>query len=591
MSKTAFRTHTCSQLQKTDIDQTAKLSGWVHSRRDHGGIIFVDLRDRFGLTQIVFDPEFCKDVFADAEKLRREDVITVSGTVKGRADNLVNPRLHTGEVEVFINEITIINKAETPPMEIDDSAEISDDVRLEYRYLDLRRPKMQSNLLLRHNTSRAARDYFANNGFLEIETPLMIKSTPEGARDYVVPSRVNKGKFYALPQSPQLYKQLLMVSGCDRYYQVARCLRDEDLRSDRQPEHTQLDFEMSFVSQEDIRTFVEGLMQHIFKTVRSVDIPTPFPIISYDDSMAKYGNDKPDIRFKLELTDVTTIVANGDFGVFKNVAASGGMIKCIAPQAEISRSDIDAYIKYCQDLGSKGMAWMRVSETGLESNIVKFFSDDIQKQLLEATGAKPGSVLMFIADKPAACNDIISRLRVKLGHDLKLIDTNKFAFCWINDYPLFERNEDENKWDAMHNVFCSPKQEHLSLLESDPAKVKGDLFDVVLNGTEIGSGAIRISTPEIQKRCMNVIGMTDEEAEEKFGFLLKAYQYGGPIHGGMGLGYDRLLALMLGITDIREVIAFPKNKNAQCPMDGSPATIDEAQLKDLCLKLDLPKKD
>jgi aspartyl-tRNA synthetase len=584
--QTAYRTHTCGELKATDKEKTVSLSGWVNTRRDHGGIIFVDLRDKYGLTQIVFDPEVAQEQFKFGEQLRREDVITITGTVKLRGEGLTNPRLATGEIEVFVTKITIISKALTPPFELDDETNINDDLRLEYRYLDLRRNKMQQNLRTRHVFVTAAREWFNANGFTEIETPLLIKSTPEGARDYVVPSRVNKGKFYALPQSPQLYKQLLMISGCDRYYQIAKCLRDEDLRSDRQPEHTQMDFEMSFVSQEDIRNFVEGLFKHIVKEVKGIDIQTPFPIISYNESMDKYGIDKPDIRFDMFTYNVTDIVKHSDFGVFKTVAQAGGIIKCINPPQDISRSEIDRYIEYCQKtLGSKGMAWMRVTENGLESNIAKFFSSEIQKQIITKVGAKPGTVLMFIADKEKECHDIIAKLRLKVANDLNLIDHNKFAFLWVNDFPLFEWNDDEKKWDAMHNPFVMPKQEFLQTLETNPKEVLGDLYDLVLNGVELGSGAIRISQPEIQKRVLSMIGISDEQAEDKFGFLLRAYKYGGPVHAGMGLGLDRSVALLAGYNDIREVIAFPKNKQAQCPMDGSPSAIDAKQLEELSLRV------
>ncbi len=588
--QTTYRTHTCVQLDKTAIDSTVTLSGWVHSRRDHGGIIFVDLRDSYGITQLVFDPEFAKDIFAVGEELRREYVISITGVVKARAEELKNPKLQTGEIEVFVSKIIIINKSETPPFEIDDSAQLGEDIRLEYRYMDLRRPVMQKNLKLRHSFVKHARDFFNDYGFTEIETPLLIKSTPEGARDYVVPSRVNKGQFYALPQSPQLYKQLLMISGVDRYYQVAKCLRDEDLRSDRQPEHTQLDFEMSFVSQSDVRTFTEKLYQHVLQETMDIKLQVPFPIISHKDAIDKYGIDKPDIRFELFLTDVTHIVKKSDFGVFKAVAESGGIIKCINPQTDISRNEVDRYIDFCQKIGSKGMAWMRVTENGLESNIAKYFSKEIQDELIQKIGAKPESMLFFIADKPKQCNDIISKLRLKLGEDLGLIDSTKFAFCWVNDFPLFEWDEDAQKWDASHNLFVMPKEEYLNLLEEKPGEVIGDLYDLVLNGVELGSGAIRVSNPEIQKRIMNVVGFSTKEAEEKFGFLLKAYTYGGPVHAGMGLGLDRSVALLLQTHDIREVIAFPKNKQAQCPMDGSPSQISELQLKELSLEIKKDKK-
>ncbi len=588
---TALRTHTCGQLRNADIGAHVKLSGWVATRRDHGGIIFIDLRDRYGITQVVFDPVKSKSCFENASKLRREDTIVVSGAVSFRGEKLVNKRLETGDIEVFIDSLTVLTKADVPPIDVDDAAVANDDLRLEYRYLDLRRPIMQKKLRLRHEVIAAAREYAYSQDFVEIETPLMIKSTPEGARDYVVPSRVNPGAFYALPQSPQIYKQILMISGCDRYFQVAKCLRDEDLRADRQPEHTQFDLEMSFVSQDDVHKFVSSMYAHIFKKVLNYDVALPLPKFTYAESMDKYSIDKPDIRFELFTKDVTSIVIKSDFGVFKTVAANGGIIKCVNPQKDLARNEIDSYIDFCQKQGSKGMAWMRVSAAGLESNIAKYFSPAVQQELIAAVGAKPGSILMFIADKPKPCNDVISQLRLKLGEDLGLIDKKKFSLCWIVDFPMFEWNEEEKKYDFMHNPFSAPNEADLADLENRQATAKAQQYDLVLNGNEMGSGSIRISNPETQKRVFKLIGIDEEAQERKFGFLLKAYKYGAPVHGGMGLGVDRLCALMLGTGDIREVIAFPKNKNAQCPMDNSPSAIDEKQLRELHIKIELPKKD
>ena len=576
-----MRTHTNGQLRKEHIDQQISLCGWVHSRRDHGGIIFIDLRDRYGMTQIVFDPNFNNNFIELAESLRREDCIKITGTVNARKDGMTNPKMGTGDIEVFVSDLQIINKAQTPPIEVDDNAQASEEVRLKYRYLDLRRPVMQKRLRFRHNVMQAAREFLNSDDFMEVETPLLVKSTPEGARDYVVPSRVHPGEWYALPQSPQLYKQLLMVAGCDKYYQFARCLRDEDLRADRQPEHTQIDLEMSFMNSDQIRAKIEDLFKHIFKKSMDVDIQTPFPKLSYKEAMDKYGIDKPDLRFALELSDVTEIVKSCDFGVFKDVAAAGGIIKCINPQKEFSRKEVEKYIDFAQKSGAKGMAWMRVTENGLESNIAKYFNEDIQKQLIQATSAQPGSVLMFIADKPDATNDVLSRLRNKLGVDMELYDPKEFNFCWVMDFRLFAYNEDEKKWEPEHHMFSMPKPEFVDDFETRPQEVLGDLWDLVLNGVELGSGSIRISNPQLQERIMNLVGFDKEEAKEKFGFLLEAYNYGGPIHGGMGLGVDRMVALMQGFNDIREVIAFPKNKNAQCPMDGSPSPIDAKQLTDL----------
>lgn len=586
-----MRTHTNGQLRKEHIDQQSTLCGWVHSRRDHGGIIFIDLRDRYGMTQIVFDPNFNNNFMELADSLRREDCIKVTGTVSARKDGMTNPKMLTGDVELFVSDLQIINKAKTPPIEIDDNATASEEIRLKYRYLDLRRPIMQKRLRFRHDVMQAARQYLTSEDFMEVETPLLVKSTPEGARDYVVPSRVNPGEWYALPQSPQLYKQLLMVAGCDRYFQFARCLRDEDLRSDRQPEHTQIDLEMSFMTSDQIRAKVEDLYKHIFKETLGIDLQTPFPKLSYKESMDKYGIDKPDLRFALELTDVTEIVKSCDFGVFKDVAAAGGIIKCVNPQKDFSRKEVEAYIDFAQKSGAKGMAWMRVTENGLESNIAKYFSEDIQKQLITATSAQPGSVLMFIADKPDATNDVLARLRNKLGADLELYDPKEFNFCWVMDFRLFAFNEDEKKWEPEHHMFSMPNPEFVDDFESRPQEVLGDLWDLVLNGVELGSGSIRISNPKLQERIMNLVGFDKEEAKEKFGFLLEAYEYAGPVHGGMGIGVDRMVALMQGFNDIREVIAFPKNKNAQCPMDGSPSSIDAKQLTDLHVEINAVGKE
>lgn len=580
------RTNTCGELGKKEIKREVCLAGWVQSSRDHGGIIFVDLRDKYGLTQVVFDPKHNKKFHEEAQKLRREDVIAIKGKIRARGEGLENKNLKTGEIEVLVDEFEILSKAETPPIEIEDRADASEDLRLKYRFLDLRRPKMQKHLQIRHNAAQAAREYLNKNSFMEIETPILVRATPEGARDYIVPSRVNPGKFYALPQSPQLYKQILMVSGCDRYYQFARCLRDEDLRQDRQPEHTQIDVEMSFVNAEDVLDMIEGLYKHMMKKVLNIEIKYDFPKISHKDAMEKYGCDKPDLRFALELVDVTEIVKKSDFEVFKKAEK----IKCINPQDKFSRNEIDDLINYAISIGSKGLAWMRVTEKDLESNIVKFFNSEIQKKLIEKTKAKKGSILFFIADKEKNANSIMSKLRVEIARRLNLINEKEFKFCWIVDFPLFEWNEEHGKWDASHHIFTAPKKEHIHLLEKEPGKVYADLYDLVLNGVELGSGSIRETNPETQQKVMKVIGIKKEEAIKRFGFLMEAFRYGTPPHGGIGLGFDRIVALMCGYNDIREVIAFPKNKDAECPMDGSPSEVDDAQLKELHIKSDLVKK-
>jgi aspartyl-tRNA synthetase len=585
------KTNNCGELNAKDENKEAILMGWVDTRRDHGGVIFVDLRDREGITQIVFNPEFNAKTHKKADGLRREFVIAVKGIVKKRKEGMANPNLKTGEIEVFANELEIITKAETPPIEIDDKKVANEDMRLKFRYLDLRRPQMIGNLKFRHKVVTAAREYFNANGFIEIETPILVRPTPEGARDYLVPSRVSPGNFYALPQSPQLYKQILMIAGIERYYQIARCLRDEDLRADRQPEHTQFDLEMSFVDEEDIREAVEGLYKYIFKKALNIEFKEKFPVLTYDEAMDKYGIDKPDIRFELFLKDVTSIVVKSDFGVFKDVVKNGGIIKCVVAPKDLPRKEIDDLIKFSQENGAKGMAWMRVSDKGLESNIAKYFSEPVQKELIKAIGAKPNSIIMFIAEKKKKCNEVLAKLRLEIARRLDLIPKNKFAFCWVVDFPLFEFDEDTQAWVPAHHMFSMPKKEHWKYLETEPGKVYANLYDIILNGVELGSGSMRIHDPELQEKVMKVIGLSKEDAYRKFGFLLEAYKYGAPMHGGMGLGVDRLVAMMLGTNDIREVIAFPKNKAAQCPMDDSPNVIDEAQLKELHIKVDVIKVD
>ena len=580
------RTNICGELAKKDIKKEVVLNGWVSSSRDHGGIIFIDLRDRYGLTQVVFDPRHDKKTHNIAEQLRREDVIAIKGGVRHRGKDLENPNLKTGEIEILVDELEVLSKADVPPLEIEDRVEANEDMRLKYRYLDLRRPKMQRHLLVRHNAAQAAREYLNKNNFLEIETPILVRATPEGARDYIVPSRINPGKFYALPQSPQLYKQLLMVSGFDRYYQIARCLRDEDLRADRQPEHTQIDLEMSFITADDVMELVEGLYKHLMKKVLNIDMKYNFPKISHKEAMEKYGSDKPDLRFGLEFTDVTEIAKKSDFQVFNKAEK----IKCINPEDKFSRNEIDDLINYAISVGSKGLAWMRVADKGLESNIVKFFNAELQKKLIETTKAKKGSILFFVADKEKNANEILSKIRIEAARRLKLIKENDFRFCWIVDFPMFEWNEDENKWQPSHHIFTAPKKEHLGLIETDTGNVYADQYDLVLNGIELGSGSIRETNTATQEKLMKVIGLTHEEARKKFGFLMDAFKYGVPPHGGMGLGFDRIVALMCGYNDIREVIAFPKNKDAECPMDGSPSEVEEKQLKELNIKVDLIRK-
>ncbi|MBI2175933.1 aspartate--tRNA ligase [Candidatus Woesearchaeota archaeon] len=580
-----LRTHTCGELTAKNIKETVTLAGWCHSRRDHGGVIFIDLRDRYGLTQIVLDPSHNRKVHEAGEKIGREWVISAKGKVRNRPKDMVNPKLETGEVEVLVDELSIITKAAAPPIEVDDRVEAAEDMRMKYKYLDLRRPVMQQRLALRHRVSIAVRGYFNKNKFIEIETPLLVRSTPEGARDYVVPSRVSPGKFYALPQSPQLYKQILMISGFDRYFQLAKCLRDEDLRADRQPEHTQIDFEMSFVDENDVMAFVEGLYKHLFREVLGVELKTPFKALTHAEAMDKYGIDKPDLRFGMELIDVTDAVKKSEFKTF----AAEEQVKCVVAEKDFGRNEIDELIEWAKENGAKGLAWMRVTEKGLESSIVKFFGSEVQKMLLQKTKAKKGSVMFFVADKKKKVAEILGKLRLELGRRLGLMKEGEFNFCWVKDFPLFEWNTEEDRWEAAHHMFTAPKQEHVELLEKAPEKVLGNLYDLVLNGTELGSGSIRINEPELQERVMKVVGINHKAAESKFGFLLEAYKYGAPTHGGMGIGFDRTVALMQGLHDIREVIAFPKNKKAESPMDGSPSEIEEKQLKELHIRSDVAK--
>ena len=583
------RTHTCGQLRDSDIGKIALLQGWFHSRRDHGGLIFIDLRDRYGLTQIVFDPRVSKETHEAAGHLKREDVVSVKGKIHRRKPDMENSKLDTGMVEVFIEQITILNKAETPPLEIDDRVQASEENRLKYRYLDLRRPVMQKLMSSRFEAAMAVRNTLKGLNFIEVETPMLIKPTPEGARDYIVPSRINPGKFYALPQSPQLYKQILMIAGMDRYFQLARCLRDEDLRADRQPEHTQIDIEMSFVEREDVFDVVEKVLAAVWET-KGVALKTPFPRMPHAEAVAKYGSDKPDLRYELFLHDVTSIAEKSEFSVFKNVVKAGGIVKCIAAPKDLSRNEIDDLILFCQKHGAKGMAWMRVTEKGMESSITKFFPEQVQKDLIKAASAKPGSIMMFIADKAHIANQVLDKLRQELAKRLGIIKDDGLRFCWVVDFPFFDWNEEEGKWDAAHNPFSMIREKDLEYLESDPGKVHCLQYDLVLNGWELGSGSIRINKPELQERVLKVLGLSKEQVEAKFGFLLEAYKYGAPIHGGIGIGFDRVVALLNGTQDIREVIAFPKNKSAECPMDGSPSDAEEKQLKELHIKLDIVKE-
>ena len=589
-----LRTHTCGELTDKDINKKVALAGWCSTSRDHGGVIFIDLRDRYGITQIVFDPSNDIPSHKIAETLRREDVVIVEGIVRKRPQGMENERLTTGKIEVLINKILNVNKAQTPPIEVEDRIEASEEMRLKYRYLDLRRPKMQSHLMFRHRAANAIREYLNELDFIEIETPMLIKTTPEGARDYLVPSRLHPGKFYSLPQSPQIYKQILMIAGYDRYYQFARCLRDEDLRADRQPEHTQLDLEMSFVDVEDIFHLTESLLKHVFRKVINRDVKTPFKRLSYHESMEKYCTDKPDIRFGMECCTVTEIIKDSEFKVFLDAIKKGGIVKVLNAEGcgeKLSRNQIDELIEFAKENGAQGLAWMKATKNKtLESNIVKFFSEKVQKNIIEKTSAKAGDLLLFAADTYKLVNDVLSKIRLKLGHSLGLIKENDFGFCFVKDFPMFEWNEDAQKWDFCHNPFTMPKEEYWKHLEKEPEKVISYQYDFVMNGSELFSGSVRNTIPELQERTFKVTGMSTEEIREKFGFLLEAYKYGAPVHAGFGLGFDRLVALMQGMHDIREVIAFPKNKAAENPMDDSPSDASEKQLQELHIKLDFVKE-
>ncbi len=586
------RTHTCADLRKSDIKKEVVLCGWVQSRRDHGGVIFVDLRDRYGLTQVVFDPNHNKESHKAAEKIRREWVLQISGHVRARFEGMANPKMPTGDIEVISDNLTILNESETPLLEIEDEKEASEEMRLKYRYLDLRRPKMQKHLLFRHNAAQATREFLSSQNFLEIETPLLVKTTPGGARVFKVPSRGNLGKFYALPESPQIYKQLLMVSGCDRYFQMAKCLRDEDLRADRQPEFTQIDLEMSYVDQEDVQQIIEGLLKHLFKKLLNVDVKTPFPRLTFYNAVSKYGSDKPDLRFGLELTDVSEIAQHSDFTVFKSIVDKKGKVfcLCVPKGSSFSRTDIEELIEIAKTHKLAGLSWMKVTGKGLESNIAKYFNAQSQSKIIDATKAKDGDLLLFAAEQFEKAATALGQVRLAVAKKQNLIPANIYNFTWIVDFPLYEWSEELKQWQARHHIFTHPKDEDISKLEKSPDDVKGKLYDCVLNGVELGSGSIRIHRRDLQERVLKVIGLTYEEASKRFDFLLEAFKYGAPPHGGIALGFDRLVTIMQGLTDIREVIAFPKNKEMQNPMDGSPQDWTQEFLKDLHLKLDVVQK-
>lgn len=584
---TLKRTHTCGELTAENIGEEVILNGWVGPRRDLGGVIFIDLRDRYGITQVVFT-ETDEKLHAKAEELRAEYVVGVKGKVITRGDENVNANLVTGEIEVEATDLIFYSEAETPPFEIKDGIATNEEVRLKYRYLDLRRAEMQKKMMLRSKAYHAIRSYYHKNDFVEVETPVLMRSTPEGARDYLVPSRVNEGKFFALPQSPQTYKQLLMVSGFDRYFQIVKCFRDEDLRADRQPEFTQVDVEMSFVNEDDIYTYHEGLMKMIFKETINVDIETPFPRMTYDDAMNTYGSDKPDTRFGMEFKDFSDIVKDAEFKVFSGtVANGGGVIGITVPgQGEMGRGAIDRLTdRVKKETGAGGLIYIKMQEDGPMCSVGKFLTEEIVSEMVEASGAEKGDLILILAGpKPDVLNQL-GQLRLMMGKDLGLIDNSKFNLLWVTDFPLLDWDEETRRYHAMHHPFTSPKEEDMELIDTDPAAVKARAYDLVLNGSEIGGGSIRIHNRKVQQRMFELLGIGEEEAEEKFGFLLSAFKYGAPPHGGIALGLDRIVMLLTGAKSLRDVIAFPKNQKAQSIMDNSPDVVDKHQLDELHIQI------
>ena len=581
------RTHRCGELKKAHVGQTVVLDGWVHRRRDHGNVIFIDLRDRFGVAQIIFNQEVNAAAHKRAHELRSEFVVSVTGKVVLRPEGSANPDLSTGEIEVMAQAVEILNDAETPPFVIEDEADVTEALRLKYRYLDLRRPKMQRLLRLRHDVTQQVRTFLNGQGFLEIETPMLTKSTPEGARDYLVPSRVNPGSFYALPQSPQLFKQILMVSGADRYYQIARCFRDEDLRFDRQPEFTQIDMELSFVDREQVLSLAEKMISHLFREAGGIELPTPFPRLTYQEAVGLYGSDKPDLRFDMPLYELTAFAAQSEFKVFRETVAKGGIVKALVVKegAALTRSRIDALGETAKSFGAKGLAWVKIVADGqLESIIAKFLAAArLRAAVPEATS---GDLLLFVADEQKVVHDVLGRLRLLLGEELGLIDHKLWRPLWVIDFPLLEYDEQTRRYVTLHHPFTAPFDEDLPLLGSDPLRVKAKAYDLVLNGNELGGGSIRMHRREVQTKVFDLLGIGKEEASAKFGFLLEALEYGAPPHGGIAFGLDRLVMLLGGAESIRDVIAFPKTQKAQCSMTEAPAPVDPQQLKDLHIKLD-----
>ena len=586
MSNLLKRTHMCGTLNISNVDQEVVLNGWVAKRRNLGGLIFVDLRDKTGIVQVTFDDQIPQELFEKADSLRSEYVVGIKGIVKERSAK--NENIATGEIEVFATDLVLYSEAETPPIYIKDDDNVDDNLRLKYRYLDLRKNKMQRNLTFRHQVVKCARDYFDANGFTEVETPMLIKSTPEGARDYIVPSRVHTGSFYALPQSPQLFKQLLMVSGTDRYMQIVKCFRDEDLRADRQPEFTQIDLEMSFVDMDDVIAVQEGFIKKVFNDVMGLEIPTPFPRMTWDEAMERYGSDKPDTRFGFELKKLNDVVAGCDFKVFTDALAAGGDVRgiCIDGGSEkFSRKDIDKLTDMTKAYGAKGLVWIRVNEGEYASSVNKFFTQEQLAEIAKVFDAKVGDLIFICSDKPTVVFASLGFLRREIAGRLGLLDDKQFNLLWVIDFPMFEEDEETGALKAMHHPFTCPKLDQLDKLDTDPVSVKANAYDIVLNGVELGGGSIRIHDKDLQAKMFEILGLTKEECDEKFGFLIEAFKYGVPPHGGLAYGLDRLVMLLLGEQSIREVIAFPKNQNAQCLVCEAPAPVDAAQLEELRIGL------
>ena len=579
-----LRTHTCGELRKTEVGQTVTVCGWVDSRRDHGGLVFVDLRDRYGKVQVVFDPSAGSEQHDLAGGLRNEDVLQVTGSVVARSAKDVNPKIPTGEIDVRSQKLVVLNKSRTVPFEPSTSTPPNEEFRLKYRFLDLRRPRLQELVHFRHRLTKLIRDYFDRERFLEIETPMLGRSTPEGARDYLVPSRVHPGCFYALPQSPQIYKQILMVAGFDRYMQIARCFRDEDLRADRQPEFTQVDIEMAFVEREDILSTIDGLVSYLMKEVRGEEISLPLPRLTYHEAMEKYGSDKPDLRYGMELHDLKDEVAGCTFSVFQNTLNAGGRVRGLcAPQAaeKYSRRQIDDLTAFVKDFKAQGLAFFRVTETGLDSPIAKFFTPEEQTRIKAKFSAQAGDLIFIVADKPAVTSAALGALRSRLGKELKLFDPQSMHFAWVLDFPLFSWNEEEKRWDAEHHPFCNPVPEDVGYFETDPGKIRATSYDMVINGYEGASGSVRIHDPAVQQKVFDLLGIPAEVAEERFSFLLEALRYGAPPHAGIALGLDRWVMLFTGCDNIRDVVAFPKTQKASDLLSGAPAGVDARQLKEL----------